>query len=450
MGKESKMRIERIAAEKDELRFMLDAPVARQRIRLSAYLPALGEEAEVYTAGMSVEGDSFSIPRRLGGEDGLTLFYAVADENGEVPGVKYASPAYSARTHAALTPSSRKGLSVEDGMAEHALSLGVRQAVLSVNLGDFLMPYPRGGDTLFYRYGGRDWYIRADAVNALEETLLPLTRAGVLVTLTLLNAPAWRWETEPSFWEELRHPEYDGTGEVSMFDMVRAAGCRAFAAFVSFLAGRYMRADAPHGRIDGMAVGCSVNLSGEWARCGTPGAEELARQYTAALRLAYQCAASVWENARVYAALNGARGETCRDYPARELLAGIARQCAGEGDFPWGVMYQAETEELTSESPGALRGVLSAPGMRYGEQPRRLLLSVQGFPSDGTMAGEARQAEAYRRAYRIAAGMPEIDGFVYDTHVDHEEEGALLGLLRRAADGSCSEKPAANVFRSLS
>lgn len=425
------MRITGIEATGEEIRFRLDAPVGERRIRLSAYLPALGEEAEVYTAGMSVRGDAFSIPRRLGGEDGLTLYYAVADESGEVPGVKYARPAVFARTHAALTPESIKGLAVEDGMAPSALSLGVRQALLSVNLGDFLMSYPRGTDTRIFRHGGRDWYIRADAVRTLEETLVPLSSAGVPVLLMLLNAPAWRWEAEPPLWETVRHPDYDGTDEPSMFDTVRAAGCRAYAAFVSFLAMRYMRADAPCGRIDGMIVGCAVNRSGEWACCGEIGVEELARQYTAALRLTYQCAAAVWENARVYAALGYAAGDPSRNYPPDELFSGITRLCAEEGDFPWRTAYQASAEELAGGGP------ISA--LRYADGARGLLLSVEGFPSDA--------AEQYRRAYRAAAPAA-LDGFVYETHVD-PPEGAPLGLLRALPHGGYAEKPAAAVFRAL-
>ena len=444
------MRIRQIDAEGEEIRFRLDEPVRAQRIRLSAYLPALGEEAEVYTAGMSVDGDSFSIPRRLGGEDGLTLFYVAADENGEVPGVKYASPASSVRAHAPLAPGSCKGLAVEDGMAESALALGARQAALNVNLGDFLLPYPQGSDTLFYRYGGRDWYIRAGAVRALEEALRPLSAAGVPVILTLVNAPVWRWEVQGAFWEKIRHPAYDGeSGEASLFDTVRGGGCRAFAAFVSFLAERYAREDAVCGRMDGMAIGYSVNCSGEWANCGPCALPEFVQQYTAALRLTYQCAASVWKNIRIYAAVGqcagGAPDASRREFSGAALLDGIERLCAEEGDFPWRAICQVSPGELLDGEPP----VSGAAGERCGNGVRRMLLSVQGFPTDGTPAGDERQAQEYLRTYHTVSAMPRVDGLIYESHTDHAEEGALLGLLRRGEDGRCSERAAARVFRSL-
>ena len=141
------MKITQITATDQEIRFTLDSPVLSEKLRVSMYSPALGEEVEICSLSMTVNGDGFTLSRRLSGRDGISFCYVVADKNGEVGGKKYVEQILpAARDYPFPEISSKKGLHVTQ--AEDALALGIRHAALSVNLGDFMMEYPDGGNTL--------------------------------------------------------------------------------------------------------------------------------------------------------------------------------------------------------------------------------------------------------------------------------------------------------------
>lgn len=455
------MKVAAIAADSGEIIFTLDTPVEARRVRVSLFSPALAEERELCSVTVTVNGTRFSIPRRLAGRDGLTLCYTLSDETGDIEGVHYVgeilSPRYSDPYPAVR---SKKGLHVED--VADACALGVAHAVLSANLGDLLMEYPAGGDTIFYRHDGREFYLRRSVVEALDAQIQPLTAAGVAVTLILLNAPVWQTEVNPRFWRKICHPDGENAEGGALFDVMREEGCAYFCAFVSFLAERYARADAAHGRIVGMIVGSAANSSASWMYAGETPIGDFAAQLTTALRLTWQCAAAVWQNLRVYVSLDrfwascSEENEPGHSYPGRELLALTAHCCALEGDFPWNVAIQAypdggevdhslDAPTVTVDNPEVLRDFLALPEYLYCGASRRILLSEQGFSSGKTAEGEAMQAEQITRAYRLAEAISEIDGFFYYAHIDHAEDGAPLGLRR--ADGS--EKLSYAVFAQL-
>ena len=105
------MTITRITATENEIRFQLDTPLSEEKLRVSMYSPALGEEVEICSLSLRVSGDSFSLSRRLSGRDGLTFCYVVADKNGEVTGKKYVEEILPARyDYPYPTASSKKGL----------------------------------------------------------------------------------------------------------------------------------------------------------------------------------------------------------------------------------------------------------------------------------------------------------------------------------------------------
>ena len=70
-------------------------------------------------------------------------------------------------------------------------------------------------------------------------------------------------------------------------------------------------------------------------------------------------------------------------------------------------------------------------------QPRRIILSEQGFHTPGTTNGEMVQAAAFCYAYKKTERLAGIDAFILHRHVDNAQEGGLLLGLRRnqPADG---------------
>ena len=217
------MKIAEITASREEIRFALSEAVSRQRLRVSLFSPALMEEAPLCSLSVTAEGDFFTLSRRIAGRDGAYLCYTVSDDAGDIGGVRYVSDMGEAICSDPYpTADSKKGLHPED--TEDALALGIRHAALSANLGDFMMEYPEGANTLYFRFDGEDYYIRKNVAEEMDRAIKPLSDAGVLVHLILLNAPAWRTEVPARFWKKISHPTYEEEGTSSLFDVLTEKG----------------------------------------------------------------------------------------------------------------------------------------------------------------------------------------------------------------------------------
>ena len=83
------MHITSISAGEREIRFSLSAPVRDRKIRVSLFPAAVGEEGEICSVTLTVNGDFFTLSRHLSGRDGLTFRYVVTEETGEAEGKKY-------------------------------------------------------------------------------------------------------------------------------------------------------------------------------------------------------------------------------------------------------------------------------------------------------------------------------------------------------------------------
>ncbi len=470
------MNITQITATDQEIRFTLDSPVLSEKLRVSMYSPALGEEVEICSLSMTVSGDGFTLARRLSGRDGISFCYVVADKNGEVGGKKYVEQILpAAREYPFPEISSKKGLHVTQ--VEDALALGIRHAALSVNLGDFMMEYPDGGNTLYYRFEGKDYYIRRRVAEYTDGCIKPLSEAGVSVNLILLNSQSWLTQVGEDFWDKIRHPGFEEEGAASLFDTFREEGCAYYRAFVSFLADRYTREDGMYGNITGMIVGNEVNSPWIWTNVGECEMHTFAEMYTSALRIAWQCASVIWKNIRIYASLDHhwaqpQEEDPRRYYPGRDLLASLVSYASREGEIPFHIAYHPysadpgradfwaeddvtdspDTPFVTVKNPEVLRDFLAQSPLLLDGESRRILLSEVGFHSNFTAAGEAIQKEALVRAYEKVKEIPEIDAFIYYSHEDNPDEGGLnLGLWRRKPDSDevDGKKPAWNAYREM-
>ena len=469
------MKITQITATDKEIRFALDCPVTEEKLRVSMYSPALGEEVEICSLSMTVNGDSFTLSRRLSGRDGISFCYVVADKNGEVSGKKYVEEILPARyEYPYPEKTSKKGLHVTE--AEDALALGIRHAALSVNLGDFMMEYPDGGNTIYYRFEGKDYYIRRRVAEYIDNCIKPLSDAGVNVNLILMSSQSWLTQVSENFWNKIRHPGFEEEGVAALFDTFREEGCAYYRAFVSFLADRYTREDGMYGKIVGMIVGNEVNSPWIWANVGECEMHTFAEMYTSALRIAWQCASVIWKHIRIYASLDHhwaqpREEDPRRYYPGRDLLASLVSYASREGEIPFHVAchpYSADpvradfwaedvtdspdTPFITMKNPEVLRDFLAQSPLLLDGKSRRILLSEVGFHSDFTEAGEALQKEALVRAYEKAKEIPEIDAFIYYSHEDNPDEGGLnLGLWRRKpnSDEMDGKKPAWDAYREM-
>jgi hypothetical protein len=72
-------------------------------------------------------------------------------------------------------------------------------------------------------------------------------------------------------------------------------------------------------------------------------------------------------------------------------------------------------------------------------QPRRVILSEQGFDTPKTPDGERVQAAAFCYAWKLIEQQDGIDAFILHRHVDHAKEGGLLLGLWTHKAGSIAD-----------
>lgn len=478
------MKITSIIANKKTIRLMLDTPLSPDaEAQVLAFSPICQEDITPLSILIpEVEGNILTVDRFACGRDGLCLSYALMIDEEIMDGVQYVTDIeMSDRTFPYPEVDTKKGLQVVD--YADAKELGVRHSAINVNEGDFLMPAPEEGNTLFFDYDGQTYYFRKSHVEKMDETFVGLTEIGCVITFILLNSPHWRCDIDPAFWEVIKHPAYagkadDGTGLISAFNLVTEEGLRYYRAFIAFLTDRYTREDMAHGRVVGMIVGNEVDAGYIWANSGEMDMETYVREYATALRVTWQTAASIYANMRIYVSLDHFwtmamdEKQPLRYYKTRDMLVYLNEIATEEGQIPWHIAHHPYPEDLnypdfwndklatpdddapiiTFKNLEVLARFIYREEFLLNGERRRIILSEQGFNSHWTPESEVLQACAYGRAYRKIMEIPEIDSFILHAHHDNRFEfGLNLGLWRRNKEGSGMEapKPMYYVFKAI-
>lgn len=364
---------------------------------------------------------------------------------------------------------SKKGLQVT--LPDDAVALGVAHAALGIDYGQLLLAGPDdGGDAIPHEMDGETFWLRGEVIAGLDAQVKVLSDAGMVVTLIPILYPGGRDRSGaghealfPSEAALARGRVEEGAegwdadfhaGMVLGFN-AEPEGLRLFRAITEFLAERYGRDDQRYGRIVNWVIGNEVDAHCFWYSIGPATLETLADQYERVLRTAHHAVSAKQPNGRIYTSLTHFWTTAAHDDPKlacapRDLLDEINRLTKERGDFPWHVAYHPYPEdlfdprfwedELAVESPDSpkvtfknlhvLTDHLAQPHLRFDGEPRRVILSEQGFHCiDETPEAEALQAAAYAYAYYIADSLDGIDAFILHRHVDHRGEGGLkLGL----------------------
>ena len=477
-------RIQTITATADSIRLRLDAPIPEgAAVSVIPFSPITADEVEPLGAlTPTVDGDVLTVSRFACGRDGVCFSYGVQVDDGLLGGVQYAEAVEGARwDYAYPVTDTKKGLQVVD--YADARELGVRHSAINVNEGDFLMPAPEEGNTIYFDFDGETYFFRKSHVEKMDKTFVGLTEIGCVITFILLNSPHWRCDIDPAFWEVIKHPAYtgkadDGTGLISAFNLVTEEGLRYYRAFIAFLTDRYAREDRAYGRVVGMIVGNEVDAGYIWANSGEMDMETYVREYATALRVTWQTAASIYAGMRIYVSLDHFwtvamdEKQPLRYYKTRDMLVYLNELAAEEGQIPWHIAFHPYPEDLnypdfwndrlatpdddaaiiTFKNLEVLARFIYRPEFLLNGERRRIILSEQGFNSHWTPESEILQACAYGRAYRKIMEIPEIDSFILHAHHDNKGEfGLNLGLWRRKKDGDGMEapKPMYYVFKAI-
>ncbi len=489
------IQVSTIVAEFEDITLYLSEAVpADATVTVHAFPPLAAEEVAPVASltPTHVYENILKLDRFACGRDGLCFAYAVQINDELCEGVQYVETVEdSYRTFSYPEVDTKKGLQIVD--PADAAALGVKHSAINVNEGDFLMPAPEEGNTIEFEHDGRTFYFRKSHVERMDKDFKELTDIGCVITFILLNSPHWRCAIDPDFWcNVLMHPNYtgpgsesnaadgssEGTGLISMFNLVTEEGLAHYRAFIAFLADRYTRKDKAYGRVVGMIVGNEVDAGYIWCNAGEMTMEDFTDEYTNALRVTWQTAAEIYANMRIYISLDHFwnssmdKNQLNRYYNVRDMLVHLNETATAEGQIPWHIAYHPYPEDLNF--PDFWNDKLATPDddapiitfknlevlarftyreeFLYFGKRRRIILSEQGFNSHWTPESEILQAAAYGHAYRKVMEIPEIDSFILHAHHDNAGEfGLNLGLWRRKREGHGMDapKPIYYVFKAI-
>jgi len=379
----------------------------------------------------------------------------------------FAQPGTSRYNEAYPAAASKKGLQVE--VVGDALTLGVKQAALNFNLAQ-LIDLRSDTNNPTWESAGRQFHFHRSYLAAMDRQIKALSDQGVVVTLIVLTYQSG----DPTVNRILIHPQCatNAPNRLGNFNTMTEEGRRWLAATLEFCAERWARPDRQFGRVAGYIMGNEVNSHWWWANMGRVSMEEFADDYLRTVRLAHVAIRRQSSWARVYVSLEHHwnirnAGDANQTFPARAFLDYFARQARTGGDFDWHVAFHPYPENLFEprfwNDKTATTNVLTTPRLTFKNiellpvylrrdellfngQPRRVILSEQGFHTPKGIDGELVQAAAYCYAYKKIERIDGIDAFILHRHVDHPDEGGLLLGLRGLKPKDGDPRPKKRIY----
>lgn len=409
--------------------------------------------------------DKLFLPRFDGPRDRLFSSFQIIGNQGSAAPPRFVEQFDNlARfTNAFPVAASKKGLQVQ--MVDDALALGIKHAALNINFSQML---DLSGRTNSYSWtvDGSPIHLHRGYIDSLDRQIKPLARAGVVISLILLVYESGDTNVN----RLLLHPSYDrkAPNRLGAFNTVTAEGVRHFRACLEFLAHRYAADPECAGRVANFILGNEVNSHWFWANMGRVSMETFAEDYLRTARIASTSLQTISSSARLYLSLEHhwnihyPGGDTKQTFAARPFLEYFNRRAVEQGNFPWHIAFHpypenlfeprtwndkrattnADTPRITFKNLEMLPRFLRQPELLLNGQPRKIILSEQGFHTPEKPDGELRQAAGYAYAWVKCAAIPEVDAFILHRHVDHGAEGGLnLGLWTRKKDGRSHADP---------
>jgi len=362
-----------------------------------------------------------------------------------------------------------KGLQVQ--MVDDALALGIHHAGININLTALVDLEKKPGNPKRvvdgYEFSFNEAYLKS-----LDSEIKPLSDKLVLVYLILIACPS----KNPAIDALVIHPDarQDHKYSVGGFNADTSEGKAWLKAASMEIAARWSDARSKNGRVWGWIVGNEVNSHFMWYNMGKKPLADAVAEYAQAFRIVHEAVRTASTHARLYisfdhhwgAGLHGVSAEEAT--PGKDFLNAFAKLTS---DLDWHVAWHPYPEDLGNPRSWADKTVksdetsnkvtfknlevlcryLRKPDFLYKGEPRRVILSEQGFHLLLQPDGEALQAAAYAYAWEKCRKLPLVDAFIYHRHVDHAHEGGLrLGLWRNAPDSIAdphSKKQIWELFR---
>ena len=348
------------------------------------------------------------------------------------------------------TPPNIKGLQVQ--MEDDAIALGIHHAGINVNL-TTLLDLEKKPENPKRTALGREFRFNDRYLRALDGQIKPLSDKGIVCYLILLAYPSKDAARDAVVIHPGSRTDYQYT--VGAFNSATEEGRAYLQAVMELLAERWSGASPEHGRVWGWIAGNEVNSHWLWYNMGRAELPEVVSEYEKAFRIIHGAVRRASEHARVYIPFDHHWAVSMGGISAQESTQGrafldaFAAKVTERGGFDWHVAAHPYPEDLGNPRAWADKSItfddntpkvtfknlevlcrhLERPELLWQSQPRRVILSEQGFHTLQTPDGETLQAAGFAYAWEKCRRLPLIDAFIYHRHVDHAHEGGLrLGL----------------------
>jgi hypothetical protein len=409
-----------------------------------------------------LQGGEVTIPRFRDGRDTLYSKFQFVDAatNRALGPVHWADDldALPAWHFAMPWPQSKKGVTCPVDL-DDLKALGVKYMDTGVVLAG-VFDWTGGAPRETWEVDGRKLPINTFYIADLDRQIKRLTDMGINVTLIPVNGVP----DHPDPANPLINPRTDlahAPNHLGAFNLTDERGLLYYRAALEYLAHRYSDPSGEHGWVSGYVIGNELQSHWAWHNMGRVRPEEVAREYADQLRVAWLAVRKFHSGVRVYVSMDHTWATHLDPDPMKSMrgdqfLERLNQTITAEGNFPWNVAFHPYPENLfeprfwndqtavlgfdspriTFKNLEVLPAFLAQRRFLYKGQPRRIILSEEGFNCPDGPDGEKIQAAAYAYAYYKISHMPQIDAFILHRHVDHRDEGGLrLGLWSRKLDG---------------
>jgi len=355
-------------------------------------------------------------------------------------------------------PKSIKGVTCPVDV-DDLIALGVKYTDTNVMLPS-LIDWRSDAPQETWEVDGQKIGINLSYVRHFDEQIKRMNEAGINVTLILLNGIP----QAPEPGNPLLNPRSDlarAPMHLGAFNVTDEQGLLHYRAAMEYLAHRYSDPSGKHGWVSGYVIGNELQAHWVWHNTGRIALEDLARDYSRQLRIAWLATRRFHSKVRVYASMEHHwttrhDADPLKAVRGDRLLEELNSIGKAGGDFGWHLAFHPypenlgnprfwedktaalgfDTPRITFKNLEVLPAYLGQERFLYKGNPRRVLLSEQGLHCPGGPEGERVQAAAYAYAYHKISHMPQIDAFILHRHVDHRGEGGLrLGLWTCKQDG---------------
>lgn len=471
--------IERIEADAKSLKFDINIKEGKKNntiylCEIPLYQSQIGRKEFLSKRELDPKSgkQSITIDRFKNGHDGVFSSWIIMEDGktqllprSHQRFVDYISPKWQLKRD---KPKSKKGCTGLSGgnkfKYDDYKALGIHNATKNILLPS-LISKKSGKETVSYEFNGNTYHIRMDKVKRLDKAMLEMDELDIVVSAIILipkNTP-------------MSHPDCAPQGIYAMANVVEKDGWNIYAAALDFLAQRYMRPDRKYGRITHWILHNEVDSGWVWTNAG----EKPLNTYMDLMYRSMRTAQSVirrYGNAGVVLLSlthYWTKSHNSKCYKPKDMVDLLAKRCALEGNFDWGLAYHPypqnlrnprtwedkqatfdfNTKLITPKNLEVLDAYMRQDHMLYDGKVRTIVLSEQGSNSPDYSEKSFRdQSAGLVYTWLKFKDLDSIESYIHHRWKDHPKEGGLkLGFRKMGedTDPETTKKPAWEIYRKL-